>query len=561
MSSVKTKIRTGTLFLFALLLLTGGIGIYYLVQLKKDAQQILYNNYESLEYAHVMQQSLNNLNIDSVVALENLTNALSKQEKNVTEPGEKEATTALRQAFDKWRNGDTSIKTRNDINQAIQQILFVNMKAIQHKNKIAEQTAANALTYISLIAALIFLIAVSFAYNFPSIITNPVKQLKLGLEEIAAGNYSYRIHIANTDEFGNMATSFNSMAEKLAYYANSNLNKLIFEKTRAEAVINSLKDASIGIDKSNTILFANKQALQLLGMQAEEIVGKSSEAIQEKNDLFKFLQNDKNVSLVKIVIDNKENYFNKETIDLTDDGQGSKVIVLKNITSFKELDVAKTNFIATISHELKTPLASSDFGIKLLEDERTGSLSSDQKNIIQHLKEDNKRMLKILSELLNISQVESGKMQLNLQTTDAKHIVDIALETVDRAANEKNILIKNDLSENLPLVKTDIEKTAWVLNNFLTNAIKNAPGDSEILLRVEAQEKQIIFCVKDSGIGIPEEHLHRVFERYYKVPGSNNAGTGLGLAIAKEFIEAMGGRIWATSSIGNGSEFCFSLPA
>jgi signal transduction histidine kinase len=184
------------------------------------------------------------------------------------------------------------------------------------------------------------------------------------------------------DEFGDLANAFNTMAERLDEYEHSNLSKILFEKRRAEAVINSLKDASIGIDNKGTVLFANQQALQLLNLKEQDIIGQNQEEIKRRNDLFRFLINEQNSIPFKIVVDGKENYFTKEIIELTNENQkAGQVIVLKNITPFKELDVAKTNFIATVSHELKTPLASSDFSLKLLEDERVGTLTPGAKGI------------------------------------------------------------------------------------------------------------------------------------------------------------------------------------
>jgi signal transduction histidine kinase len=259
-------------------------------------------------------------------------------------------------------------------------------------------------------------------------------------------------------------------------------------------------------------------------------------------------------------VDNRENYFTKEVMDIAQDGSSSKVIVLKNITSFKELDVAKTNFIATVSHELKTPLASSDFSLKLLEDERVGSLSEEQKELIQNLKQDNQRMLRILSELLNMSQVEAGKIQLDITEVSPYLIADGAIKAVLNTAVEKNITIQNDYEPDLPNIKADAEKTGWVLNNFLTNAIKYAPEDSAVKVRVKEAGKSVSFSVTDQGPGIPSEYLPKVFERFFKVPGSKARGTGLGLAISKEFIEAEGGEIWVKSEIGSGSKFGFNLP-
>lgn len=413
-TTVKRKIRLGTLFLFLLMLFSGAVGIFHIVRLKNDSKLILEDNYESLDYGHLMQRSLDSSGFDRDKYLARFDSTLKLQEANITEPGEKEATDSLRKYFNLYRSGNHSAKVLQKISDNIQKVLSVNMAAIELKNQRAGRTADQALTYISLIAAIIFLVGFTFAVNFPAVLTNPINLLTHGIREIGDKNYNHRIHLDRNDEFGEMANSFNNMAERIEYFENSNLNKIIFEKTRAEAVINSLKDASIGIDKNEIILFANNQALQLLGLQTKDVVGKLVGDISRRNDLLRFLLEENTSVPFKIVVDNLENYFIKEIMDIAQDGSNSKVIVVRNITSFKELDVAKTNFIATISHELKTPLASSDISLTLLEDERIGKLSEEQKDLLNNLKQDNQRMLRILSELLNMSQVETGKIQLDL---------------------------------------------------------------------------------------------------------------------------------------------------
>jgi len=558
--SVKSKIRLGTLFLFLLLLLSGGLGIYNVVRLKNASKLILEDNYESLNYCHTMQKQLDSITIDHALALKKFEVALQKQEDNITEPGEQAATASLRNEFNKLKSGDSSIAVIKNIKQQLHFILTANMNAIERKNSVTETKADNALTYLTLIATIIFLVSFTFLFNFPAVVVGPIKELTEAIREISQKNYKHRIHIKNKDEFGQMADAFNAMADRLEYFESSNLNKLMFEKSRAEAVINSLKDASIGIDKNNAVLFANNQALQLLGVQSKDIVGKSADEVALKNDLFRFLLNEKNNIPFKIVVDTKENYFTKEIVEVQQEDAKNTVIVVKNITSFKELDVAKTNFIATVSHELKTPLASSDFSLKLLEDGRNGTLSADQKELVQHLKEDNQRMLRILSELLNMSQVEAGKIQLDIKPVNPVFIADTAIETVSSAAKEKNISFKKDYTNEIPRVKADAEKTGWVLNNFLTNAIKYSSRNGSIIVSVKLNEGLVQFSVLDKGPGIPEEYLPKVFDRFFKVPDSKTSGTGLGLAISKEFIEAQGGKIWAKSKLGEGSEFGFDLP-
>jgi signal transduction histidine kinase len=558
--SVRNKIWFGTGFLFLLLILIGGAGIYFTVTLKKESKSVLKANYETIAYCHKMQQQLDSFQINSTKAINQFEADLKLQENNITEPGEGEATHALRENFEKLRTGDTAKQNILAIQGQIQRILFLNMNAIQHKNEKAQKTASNAMTILISLAGIVFLIAFTFSVNFPSVVTTPIRALQDAISAISNKNYSYRIRINNRDEFGQLANAFNNMAERLEYFESSNLNKLMFEKSRAEAVINSLKDASIGIDKDNLILFANYQALQLLGLKSVDIVGKSVNELSDKNDLFDHLINNESSAPFKVVLDNRENYFTKEVIDVTQGEGNSKVIVLRNITSFKELDVAKTNFIATVSHELKTPLAASDFSLKLLEDERVGKLSSEQKELIQNLKHDNQRVLKIISELLNMSQVETGKIQLDVQLVNPYLIVDDTIETITSSAKERNITIKKSLQENLPLIHADAEKTTWVLNNFLTNAIKYSHEESNILITVNSVNNYVVFSVQDHGPGIAKEYLPRVFERYFQVPGAISKGTGLGLAISKDFIEAQHGKIWVESEIGRGSTFYFSLP-
>lgn len=558
--SVTKKIRLGTFFLFSLLILTGGAGIFYTSTLKNEARAVLKDNYESLFFCQTMQQQIDSLELQPEQSLTQFEIALAAQEKNITEPGEKLATQNLRMLFDQLKAKPTDKAKSRLIETELQQILRLNMLAINSKNHKAQITAENALTFIISIVAIVFLIAFTFSMNFPAIVTNPIRHLSAAIKEISNKNYKYRVRIDNKDEFGNLADAFNSMAARLEYFESSNLNKLMFEKSRAEAVINSLKDASIGIDKNNIILFANHQALQLLGLTTNEIVGKIVTEVSKSNDLFNFLISNDSTAPFKIVVENRENYFIKEHIEVAQGEGNSKVIVVRNITSFKELDVAKTNFIATISHELKTPLAASDFSLKLLEDQRIGTLSEEQKELIQNLKQDNQRILKIISELLNMSQVETGKIELDVQSVNPYLIIDHAIETIATTAREKKVEIRKKADDNIPLVRADAEKSTWVLNNFLTNAIKYSAEGAAIEVEAKKVNGSVQFSVRDFGPGIAKEYQSRLFERYFQVPGSKAKGTGLGLGISKEFILAQKGKIWVESEIGKGSLFLFSLP-
>ena len=558
--SIKNKIRSGTLFLFLLLIITGAVSLFYFVNLREDVKNILADNYESLGYGHRLLQQTERKTSMPASAFIIADSLINLQEQNITEPGEKEATMALRFAFNKLKSGDNSMEVHNEINQQIYTVLQLNMDAIQHKNRQVADTSQTAFNAIILICFIIFLIAFVFLVNFPSIVVTPIQKLTEAIGEISVKNYTHRIHLESHDEFQQLGDSINNMTERLQEFENSNLNKLIFEKTRAEAVINSLKDASIGIDQKGKVLFANEQALNLLGLNRTETVGKPVEVISKQNDLFKYLLNNESNAPFKIVVDDKENYYIKETIEVAAGDASNKVIVLKNITSFKEMDVAKTNFIATVSHELKTPLASSDFSLKLLEDQRVGTLSEEQKDLVQQLKNDNQRMLKILSELLNMSQVEAGKIQLDMAALNINDSVNISAEALATSFRAKNISLQKE-QPALPDVYADADKVNWVINNFFTNALKFSPQGSVIKVASYQTGNAVSVAVLDEGPGIDPIYYDRIFERYFQIPGrSDIKGSGIGLAICKEMIQAMGGTIWVKSQLGQGSSFGFDLP-
>ena len=316
------------------------------------------------------------------------------------------------------------------------------------------------------------------------------------------------------------------------------------------------------MDAKKNILFLNEVAEKILGLREIDILNKYAPDIAIRNDLMRtLLQEETNKKELKIYADNKESYFNKDILNVNDSGAIiGQVIVLRNVTPFHELNEAKTNFIATVSHELKTPISSIKMSAQLLTDERIGTLSVEQKELITSVREDADRLLKITGELLNMTQVETGNIQLKYQATQPEKIVEQAIMAVKFQAQQKDIELKITLQPNLIPINADAEKTTWVLINFLTNAIKYSPGNSVIEIDVQQKNHQTEFTVKDHGKGIEKKYLPKIFDRYFKVPGTHErSGTGLGLSISKEFIEVQGGNIWVKSAVGEGSTFGFSF--
>ena len=496
-------------------------------------------------------------------ALDDFENNLKKQENNITEIGEKEATNDVRKNFDEIKSNPSNHENYVLIRQAIQVINDLNQNAILRKNAVAEKTASDATFWLTIIFSVFSLIAFTLVFNIHEVIAAPIRALSEGISAISDKSYDKRIYLNQDDEFGDLANAFNVMAQKLDEYEHSNLAKIKFEKSRIETIINQMKDGIIGLDEKKHILFLNAVAEKLLGLKEAEIIGKYTADIALKNDLMRTLLQNGNANELKIYADNKESYFNKDILDVTNNNEViGQVIVLRNITPFHELNEAKTNFIATVSHELKTPISSIKMSAQLLADNRVSALNADQTELLKSITDDADRLLKITSELLNMSQAETGNIQLKLQPVQPEVIVENALQAVLFQAQHKNISITKNLPSKLSSVYADAEKTSWVLINFLTNAVKYSPESSVIEISISQKENKISFAVKDHGKGIEEKYLPKLFDRYFKVPGTyERSGTGLGLAISKEFIEAQGGTIQVKSILNEGSIFSFTLTA
>ncbi|CAN1562988.1 VicK Signal transduction histidine kinase [Flavobacteriaceae bacterium] len=573
---IKTKLNLGVGLLFLLIIILTLVSAFYVFLIKKDTQNILKANYNTLEYSRNMLYSLDEIRNNEGKSIAAFETNLNKQNKNITEVGEDYATRNLHKSFTLLKQNKNSEVVKSQIRLDIFEIMKLNMIAIKQKSDIANRTAETANMWIAITGTLCFLIAFNLLVNLPNNIANPIKELTASIKEIANKNYSERVHFMNHNEFGDLAKSFNTMAKKLEEYHNSNLYKLSFEKKRLETLINNMHDPIIGLDNQGTILFVNDEALKIIGMKSEDVLGEIATTLALKNDLMKSLiiknlESDtyttgQKLLPMKIFADGKESYFEKENVNITIKPTGEDqtidigdVIILRNITPFKELDFAKTNFIATISHELKTPISSIKFSLQLLEKEQTGTLNDEQKHLIESINEDSQRLLKITGELLELSQVETGNIQLNIEKSDPYQIIHYATEAVKMQAEQKQIELHVETDDNLPMVKADSEKTSWVLINFLTNAIRYSSEKSVIAVKLKSDSQHILFMVVDTGKGIDNRYRSKVFDKYFQIPGSQKTGTGLGLAISKEFIEAQGGSIGVESELGLGSTFYFKL--
>lgn len=431
-----------------------------------------------------------------------------------------------------------------------------------------------ALLWISVTGGICVLTGLGLLYWLPQSISKPIRELKQGILEIANHNYEERLDMSNNQEFSEVAESFNRMAERLTEYRASTLEDIISAKQFIEAIVNSIDDPVIGLNTEREILFINNEALNVLNMKREHVIRQSAEELSLKNDLLRRLIRElvtpsEKKEPLKIYADNKESYFKASYIPInivgTKESRAKRlgdVVVLKNITEFKELDSAKTTFISTISHELKTPISAILMSLQLLEDHRIGALNDEQGQLAKSIKENSDRLLSITGELLNMTQVEAGKLQMMPKITKPIELIEYAIKANKVQADKFNIQIEVEYpEEKIGKLFVDSEKIAWVLTNLLSNAVRYSKENGRVVVGAKQENDMIELFVQDFGKGIDPRYHQSIFDRYFRVPGTKVQGSGLGLSISKDFVEAHGGTLTIESELGKGSRFVMKLKA
>lgn len=448
------------------------------------------------------------------------------------------------------------------------------LTATEPDSPVAMPALERALLWISITGGICILTGLVLLIWLPRSINRPVKELTRGILEIANHNYEKRLDMKGYEEFREVSDSFNRMAEKLTEYRDSTLADILSAKKFLEAVVNSIHEPIIGLNTEREILFINNEALNVLNMKRENVIRHSAEELSLKNDLLRRLirelvtPGEKNEPL-KIYADNKESYFQASYIPIenaeAEKGEARNlgdVILLKNITEFKKLDSAKTTFISTISHELKTPISAIMMSLQLLEDKRVGVLNGEQEQLSKNIKDNSQRLLDITGELLNMTQVEAGKLQMMPKITKPIELIEYAIKANQVQADKFNIQIEVEYpEEKIPKLFVDSEKIAWVLTNLLSNAIRYSKENGRVVIGARREEEYIELYVQDFGKGIDPRYHQSIFDRYFRVPGTKVQGSGLGLSISKDFVEAHGGTLTVQSELGKGSCFVMRLKA
>lgn len=332
-------------------------------------------------------------------------------------------------------------------------------------------------------------------------------------------------------------------------------------------LIDSISDPILVLDKKCKVKFINNNGKKYFDIKDNSYKNKKLREIIALEDVYEFIQNsikdEKTYKVIEFLSNEKKLYFNLNVsiIKTKDKNLDGIVLLFKDITDLKEIEIVKRNFIGTVSHELKTPLTSIMMGIGLINNENIGVLNHRQKDIVETISEDVHNLSELVSNLLKISEIQGNNDNFHINANDIAQVMEEVVENFKHLAKEKNILLDLSVEEKLPWVMIDREKIKWVLNNLISNAIRYT---EEGMVKIEGSfdgEKVYIY-VTDTGRGIPREYLKKVFEKFVRVEGFEipEESTGLGLAIAKEIVEIHGGKIWCESKVGSGSKFIFTIP-
>jgi PAS domain S-box-containing protein len=412
-------------------------------------------------------------------------------------------------------------------------------------------------------------LAVIFTALAGRAILQPLGTLTRSCREIEQGNLDLVVQVNSRDELRQLAEAFNSMAAKLREFRRTDRARLMRIQRTTQLAVNSLPDAIAIVNPEGIIELSNETAQKLFGMNPEQSILKLHE--HRLSDLYQQVVREGRASQPKGYESAIEVYdqggqlkfFLPSGVPILDADRRllGVTVVLADVTNLRKLDEMKSGLLSVVSHELKTPLTSIRMASHLLLEERVGPLNSKQTELLMAARDDADRLQTIIEDLLDMGRLESGRVKLDFHPESPERLVSDAVTPLETAFHDRCIAVQVDVPVETPSVLADPARIDHVFSNLLTNALKFTSPGGRVRIFTETEEKFVRFVIEDSGIGIPPDHLARIFERFYRVPRENQpSGAGLGLAIAKEIVDAHHGTISVQSKPGEGSRFSFTLP-
>jgi NtrC-family two-component system sensor histidine kinase KinB len=579
-----TKITLGFLAMLGLLLAISGYAYFTVRRLDQASHTILQDNFYSVQLGQGMLRAQDALatNPTAAPALEQLRTLLTREAGNITEPGERRVVDSLMQTLSAYPSAAAPTTSLVQMRQLTHRMVALNMAALTRKNAQADHVASQATTYLVLFSILSTLVGLMLVGSVPQAAVGGLRKLAASLDHATRTNFAATVPIESTDEVGSLAVAFNRLLVHVQDFRSLSLADLTTERNRISSLVQTLDEALFMLDAKRVVLVANPVACELLGLSESEVIGRPATELAEASAVFAqvlaplLLPASKRpagpLPLTLAAPDGQPTYyqltvhdtlaFNPARDELEFTGS---VLALRNVSTFRQLDQTKSNFLATVSHELKTPLSSINFNLKLLNNARTGTLSPEQQEIVAAIKQENQRLLHLVGELLTVSRLEAGSsIALDQRPTPIADLVAAATEPLQLQLRTRQLTLDTSLPPNLPPVRADLEKTAWVLLNLLVNAVRYSPEHGHIQLSAALLpgSHAVRVQVQDQGPGIAPEYQQHIFERFAQGPASTsgNSGTGLGLSISREFITSQSGELGVESTLGQGSTFFFTLP-
>lgn len=470
------------------------------------------------------------------------------------------------------------LKIRLSILLLLLLLLAIGTQALYATERLHQATQADLRHEHRLILGLLALstaVGVTLLVRLPRQITRPLRRLVAEVEDVAGPGPATRVGIAKNDEVGSVAAAVNRVLRQAEDERRATLAQLINERNRMASAVNSLNEGLLLLDQHEVIILANPVAGEILGMRPAELLGRAAATVARHNDSLRAMlaalhaapaTEGAQAPLFTIRPHGENLHYRLSTAPvevLHEETQrrefAGHLLCLTNVSDFKRLDELKSNFLATISHELKTPLSSINLSLMLLRDERTDA--AERQRLADGIGDETRRLLGLVGQLLDVSRLDAGAgIKLNRQPLQLAEVLRYATETVRPQLADKELLLDVQLPDGLPAVLADVEKTTWVLINILSNAVRYSPVGAPLHIRVQAWGEMLRLSVQDEGPGIAPEYHKRIFQRFAAVPGATQHSTGLGLSISAEFIAAQGGQLWVESKPGAGSCFLFTLP-
>ncbi|HEX3026936.1 MAG TPA: ATP-binding protein [Clostridia bacterium] len=603
--TLKGKISAVYIGLVFLIAAVSCVSVLNLIDLERSVNGLMTRNYQSISYAQEMLDALaqQNLAVVTFLSVDNDSGIdrfyshggdffryLNMEAHNITEKGEQSIVDRVFTSYNEFQKANTrlaEIKSGKgkaeayrfynaqitpkvtEIQNQIKSLIALNQTAMfNSKDRASEKARFSVYALLCLSFAAVlggFLVSGYFINRF----LLPLRQLTEGINRVRAGELDLKLNIRTNDETGRLAREFNEMTGRLSVYEQSTMGSLVSERNKSVAIVRSISDPLIVLDVNYRIMLINHACESFFTISEQEVVGKHFLEAVHRGELFDLVAEsaeypDGHTEKIIPFYGEENTYYNVVITRIFDSDQKPSgfILLMQNVTELKELEKMKTDFMATVSHELKTPLTSILMGASMLEDKNLGVLNSGQWDVVRTITEDTGRMADFVSELLEISRIESGKAIYSFKPCSLEAISESSCHRFADAAGRQGVELKNMVSDSLPLVYADFEKVTWVINNLLSNALKYTDERDSITISAERDGDFLRVAVTDTGEGIPQEYLERIFEKFVRVRERDIElrGTGIGLSVSKELITAHRGKIWAESEPGQGSTFYFTLP-